>query len=310
MVASDAPMGVREFLATVRGRPQVTQATLAKVETAERLVDRLDGVVRGQESTEAKSRTIGQILTSLAVPLGQLKGIDTAIPLTRVTWNAPGDLATRVTAQPLTMNPGNTSGSARPTATPPGWARAQRVNAALPGSQVLWVRAHLLSYRSHGPGDAVWNLVPATQGANSQMTGVEDDISAALAENNGRNVLWFSAEVDYRSGSYRNFPMRITTAFGRMNNDRRGARLGGVTAPVAAPTAGLSSANVNEWGREVLEEVGEIPERAATLLTYARNDGSGRLTRANYERRLREQGLGEESIALIRQAVQAGRLTF
>lgn len=310
MVASDAPMGVREFLATVRQRPQVTQATLDKVDTAERLMTRLDGVVRGQESTEAKSRTIGQILASLAVPLGQLKGIDTAIPLTRVTWSAPGDLGTRVTAQPLTMNPGNTRGSSRPTATPPGWARAQRVNAALPGSAVLWVRAHLLSYRFHGPGDAIWNLVPATQGANSQMTGVENDISAALAENNGRNVLWFTAEVDYRSGSYRNFPMRITTAFGRMNGERRGARLGGVTAPVAAPTIGLSSASINEWGREVLEEVGEISERAATYLTYARNDGSGRLTRVNYERRLQEQGLGEDSIESIRQAVRAGRLTF
>jgi len=100
-----------------------------------------------------------------------------------------------VQAAPLTRRP------------PPGQIGQATTSSPIPADTDLrnlnavrsqWVKLHLLSFRLHGQ-DRSWNFAPGTKAANSAMEAVESETVQALAENEGRNVLWYRTIVTYRT---------------------------------------------------------------------------------------------------------------
>jgi len=113
------------------------------------------------------------------------------LPVTKVVPSTSSGRAQKVVADPLTKLPGNTKGSTA-SGSPLGWELAQAAN-DLVGS--IWVRAHLLAYILHGPGNENWNLTPANKSANGQMS-VDVELNASAEMKKG-NVVTYTTVVDY-----------------------------------------------------------------------------------------------------------------
>jgi hypothetical protein len=280
-------------------------------------------VINEQETgTEGLDAQMDPLLESLARALGKLK-IGTSVRPTKVVFAQSGGRAVRVMAAPLTKTPGNTRGSADPSAEPPGWLFAQSINAALPPNErgnrsVQWNRAHLLSYRYHGPGDQAWNLTPANIGANSQMTDFEEDFQSTFDQEADKQEFWYKTVVAYgRNAPAQDIPSTIVIERGKMNGDQPGtAEKSSPVIQVAEPSASLRPASLNvNYGEEVYYAVtkGEVTRWAAKYIVIARRTGS--FTDDNLEEKLRSvqvagYSISDANIRTIRAAISRGDLSF
>ncbi len=129
-------------------------------------------------------------------------------PPTQVTYQTlSGNRAHWVQALPLTLQPGNTKGSA-PYQSPPGWGQVvifdhRRLNGTREPpvyGPLDWEQLHLLSEMFHGPG-AAWNLVPGRKADNNWMTrNAEHDVKSAFdAERHA--TLSYKTEATYFAAS-------------------------------------------------------------------------------------------------------------
>lgn len=144
----------------------------------------------------------------MVMGVGLAKGKD--LPESEVKYVTKGGKAGKVTADPLTKKPGNTSGS-RPTVDPDGWATHIMT---IPGYSDIYVRLHLLNEYLHGPGNETWNLTPGRKQENSLMEGQAETPAYEVAQNN--RVMWYESEVTaYRSETgYTDFAEGIRVSYG------------------------------------------------------------------------------------------------
>ncbi|MBM4202332.1 MAG: hypothetical protein FJ189_13765 [Gammaproteobacteria bacterium] len=154
---------------------------------------------------EAFQREIDRDITALAQALSQYLQHDEALPVSVVTWGANGSRAGSVHAEPLTRNPGNTTGTSatgyREHAT--GFALVSRWDqpkahtrhggtVEVEKSRVS--AAHLLHHELHGPYEAPWNIVLADQGLNNSMAPLE---RRAVGEKNRGVRIRYHVSVRY-----------------------------------------------------------------------------------------------------------------
>lgn len=196
-----------------------TSAQLKELDKALAVKKEIDALTQRAKDTTQKG--IEQQLDSKMQQLAQhliAGGIDDAreLPPTKVTWQMKGDKAGKVTAEPLTQIPGNTTGSA-PRERAFGWGYAQKLNR----SKDEWVRMHLLSHKLHGPGVA-WNLAIGPKSANKAMESqIESYAKFWLSKG---EVLFYSTEATYYSAEP-GFPERagflqnISVVFGCKDAD-------------------------------------------------------------------------------------------
>ncbi|MFN8713072.1 MAG: DUF4157 domain-containing protein [Bacteroidota bacterium] len=129
-----------------------------------------------------------------------------SIPLTNVTHILNQGRAYIVKAEPLTKNPGNTTGSPTGGSSPLGWEIIEQVfnkqksttqmvsGTNRPRRIINWRQVHLLSAALHGPGEG-WNLTPTNQTANSRLSVLENQV----ADNLKLDLVYpvYGVQVDY-----------------------------------------------------------------------------------------------------------------
>jgi hypothetical protein len=187
VVASRQPAkGAAALLEELRSKdPAKAAAGLQAVQALRAATAKLPEDPKQLDVVDAKLEELKKIFQALGVP-GSAD-----LPVTKVVPSASSGRAKKVVADPLTKLPGNTKGSTA-SANPLGWELAQAAN-EIGGS--IWVRAHLLAYILHGPGNEIWNLTPADKSANGAMS-AQAEIKASDDAKKGL-VVRYETDIDY-----------------------------------------------------------------------------------------------------------------
>jgi hypothetical protein len=157
-----------------------------------------------------------------------ISGVDstpTDVVKTHVKHTQSDGRAWKVTAEPLTYLPGNTSGS-KPSEEILGWDKLKTQYGV--NRQSYWVAAHLLNGNIHGPG-VDWNLTPGTKQTNNNMrTEVENWAKDAVLHPNNKNRLYYYEttvdyyDVDPPDMTMKYYPKKIDVHWGEAERDGAG----------------------------------------------------------------------------------------
>lgn len=181
----------------------------------DRIAQRAPGDADGEAGDQAAfQEEIAGKVNELAQNLARWLGHTANVPASTVTWNTrDGSRAASITAQPLTVNPGNTTGGA---------ATGDRRHAIGFNQLAAWevkkqtfrndgekevmvsefVAAHLLNHRLHGPYTERWNIALAHDGLNKSMSPIEDKAVTWLREDpSGQRRLAYTVEIDYHDNA-------------------------------------------------------------------------------------------------------------
>jgi hypothetical protein len=192
VVASKIPKGIPELVREKEARYPKEAAQ------ARTVLDRIALRNKGTETESPAAAAIDKDLAELATLLRAMHVSSVGTErMTKVVFAKKSGIAFRVHAYPLTINPGNTTGSEAGPLAIPGWQVAGPSNIA---TRNVWVRAHLLSYRLHGPGNLDWNLVPATQSANQKMAQIEKKAADLIRRKKNPAILEYVTEVTAQAG--------------------------------------------------------------------------------------------------------------
>jgi hypothetical protein len=164
------------------------------------LIAHFQGLDINKQSATASDKLNADIQASLN-KIGSflaISGVDNTpgdLIKTHVTHSESDGRASKVTAEPLTYLPGNTSGS-KPSEEILGWDKLKTQYGV--NRQSHWVAAHLLNGNIHGPG-VDWNLTPGTKQTNNNMrTEVENWAKdAVLHPNNKNRMYYYETTVEY-----------------------------------------------------------------------------------------------------------------
>lgn len=142
---------------------------------------------------------------------------DPELPETHVEYiPATGDKGNALEAKPLTVCPGNTTGSEAKN-TDPDWPYGWTcVDVAGEGNR--WVRAHLLHSDLHGPGDDRRNIIISDKSINGLMyLRIERNAIEEVWTN--RRVLYYRVEVTHMTGAYPRpyFAERVDMEYGELD---------------------------------------------------------------------------------------------
>ena len=166
-------------------------------------------IPKDQKAAQAEVDAARTLLGKKGTPLTSLKPHLAAlysklghpdVPESVVAGHDGGIGTHTVTADPLTRKAGNTKGESAPKPHPNAARDITLLNtkaglSAKGYKSIEWVAAHLLSARLHGPSTE-GNLTPASQVDNKKMlTKVEAPAIKLLAANEGRNMLWWNAQL-------------------------------------------------------------------------------------------------------------------
>jgi len=171
--------------------------------TGDALAARLDAPILDAEGEAARRpgrSTAGHEVTETDLTKAEV-GTSTT-PRTVVTHTVlSGGRAGTVVALPLTMLPGNTTGS-RPRQDPPSWRDVLRFDRGVINRRPYvegpthWEQLHLLSERFHGPGES-WNLVAGHTIDNAWMReGPEADAKRTM-DADAHLELFYRSSVEY-----------------------------------------------------------------------------------------------------------------
>ncbi|NOZ24728.1 MAG: hypothetical protein GXO94_01350, partial [Nitrospirae bacterium] len=190
MVAS-TPKTLETYLETLESKG-ADKDLIGKIRSKAREIDGLKKDVKGRdiEMSKAQGEKISRKLKELADLLSRA-GVDGKLPPSKVSFSphtAHGDINGGIMeAKPLSLKPGNTSGS-KPTQSSKLWnAVKQRTG--------VYVRGHLLNHHLHGPGTKE-NLTPITNSLNQEMERkVESKAKKAVLSE--RKVVWYKVTAVY-----------------------------------------------------------------------------------------------------------------
>jgi hypothetical protein len=200
-------------------------------------------VIKDEQKELAFQKSIARAILEIAEAIGDEEA---TVPPTSVTYHMSNGIANSVNAYPLTSKAGNTKGSGPNGTALQGWSLVKQFDYQKVKDvwkPKYWERFHVLHEKMHGPGEA-WNLIPAHKKDNSAYRStIETDILAALKANEGRNILYFKANVNrYHKGIpeeyksylqanntpdeiasydelYKKFPLEITINAGYLEKD-------------------------------------------------------------------------------------------
>lgn len=156
LVVESTPLILEDYLKTPAAA-KLSPSKRAEVLKHKKIVDDLK---KTTNFSDADQQTIKKSLTAIAAALG------TQLPKTNVTFSTTtvgsysGEIGMEMVAKPLSLVPGNTTGS-EPSGVTDFWKDVNRREGA-------YVRGHLLNHHVHGPGINK-NLVPIPATTNQQM---------------------------------------------------------------------------------------------------------------------------------------------
>jgi phage-related protein len=192
LMVQSTPKVLADFLKE-RKQKKITEAqqkALDDIEEEKRTIDRIKKKTGGSFGKE-DGDTIMKAFEKIADRLPKLGGGE--VPRSEVKWAKTypikDPVGKKVTASPLSLNPGGNAGS-QPFEESDLWIAVNR-------RPMTYVQGHLLNHHVHGPG-AKYNLAPITRSANTQMEATfETHVKQAVLSE--RKVVEYIVTAEYKA---------------------------------------------------------------------------------------------------------------
>jgi hypothetical protein len=250
MVASNDPKEYADRLTEFSARRKTDLARDEDAKLAEKAVTRGRAQLRDWKAAKGAART--PLLTALKDTMKDLYGLlghpdvpESVVGFgTRAAW-----------AKPLTRKAGATKGNEGRSQFPAAWAAKQKsLNIVLD----VWRRLHVLSARLHGPDDSR-NFILGTQTANSLMySDAEEPTITRLSQNQGKNVLWYETTYTVHPAPDDYAAKSLLIKSGTWDAAKGKIATTDLTVPVPSdlPSLVIGAININDFGRDVIRDVG------------------------------------------------------